>query len=234
LDSCFSGAVVGSTNPQSAKRKTEIICAGGIYETTNIPGEPNSTNRNFIEVFKLYTEFTRVLVKELKQRSQQGLPFTASSLHLGVAKRIRDETFAEQPKNMPKSPPLTPIHFSVSEDTTLPGIILMPLRKAPGPRTNLTLDTDQKFSSNECSKHNDGATESEVESSQEEDETEIIDAGDLFGSDTLSHSNADNLPSEEEEDNSTAKGSVTQDGNKTAKKGKARIKVAVDIEISET
>ena len=110
----------------------------------------------------------------------------------------------------------------------------MPLRKAPGPRTNLSPDTDQKLSRNERSKHNDEATGSEVESSEEEDEMEIIDAGDLSGSDTLGHSNADNLPSEEEEDNSTAKGSVTQDGNKTAKKGKARIKVAVDIEIPET
>lgn len=185
-------------------------------------------------MLKLWTDFTRVLIKELKERSQRGLPFTASSLHLGVAKRIRDETFAEQPKNMPKSPPLTPIHFSVSEDTTLPGIILMPLGKAPGPRTNLSPDTDQKLSRNERSKHNDEATGSEVESSEEEDEMEIIDAGDLSGSDTLGHSNADNLPSEEEEGNSTAKGGITQDGNKTAKKGKARIKVAVDIEIPET
>jgi hypothetical protein len=228
LDSCYSGAVVGSTNPKLAKHKTEIICACGIYETTNVPGESNSIIRNYIEVFKIWTDFTRVLVKELKERSRLGLPFTASSLHLGVTKRIRDETFAEQPKDMEKSPPLTPVQFSVSEDTALPGIILMPLRKDPD-EINLPADTDPKSSSNKHSKHNNGTTASELESSDEEDETGIVDAGNLSGSDDLSDPNADNLPSEEE-GNSTRKSGITREGNKTAKKGKARIKVAVDIE----
>jgi hypothetical protein len=146
LDSGCPDWIFSPPQLHSTKSRMEIICAISRMETTLAPAQFYSSNKRWMETFKVRSDITTVVIEELEFRSHQEAPFTAGSLYLGVVRRILADTLAGRYSDpFDKLPPPTPAHFFVEGDATLAGIILKPLRKASSPPTQSSLSTDRRL-----------------------------------------------------------------------------------------